>query len=48
MMQAIPALAGRLRHCTAVLVDSNVLLDIATRMPNGVPGPNLRWWNVHG
>ena len=33
MLSALPGLPARLRHCQGVLVDSNVLLDIATKDP---------------
>ena len=34
MIQAIPILRARLSACRGVLVDSNILLDIATKDPN--------------
>lgn len=34
MIQAIPSLQARLSACRGILVDSNVLLDIATSDPN--------------
>ena len=33
MKQALPNLASRLRNCRGVLVDSNILLDVATNDP---------------
>lgn len=34
MRTALPNLAARLHHCRGVLVDSNILLDLATNDPN--------------